>query len=115
MIAILFEVWLKDDESKHAYLDTAAQLRAHLNEIEGFISVERFESLTEPGKLLSLSIFRDEDAVEAWRQLEIHRAAQTFGREKVFKDYRLRVVSVIRDYGMFEREQAPSDSRQLHS
>lgn len=114
MIAILFEVWPKDNESKQAYLDVAAGLRTQLNEIEGFISIERFESLSEPGKLLSLSIFRDETAVEAWRQLEKHRAAQTFGREKAFRDYRLRVASVIRDYGMFEREQAPSDSRLLH-
>jgi len=114
MIAILFEVWPKDDEYKRAYLDVAAQLRTQLNEIEGFISIERFESLSDPGKLLSLSIFRDEEAVEAWRQLEKHRAAQAFGREKAFKDYRLRVASVIRDYGMFEREQAPSDSRRLH-
>lgn len=114
MIAILFEVWPKDDEYKQAYLDVAAQLRTQLNEIEGFISIERFESLSEPGKLLSLSTFQDEKAVEAWRQLEQHRAAQTFGRGKAFKDYRIRVVSVIRDYGMFEREQAPSDSRRFH-
>jgi len=114
MIAILFEVWPTDDKSKQAYLDIAAGLRKQLGEIEGFISIERFESLTEPGKLLSLSTFRDEKAVETWRQLEQHRAAQTFGREKAFKDYRLRVTSVIRDYGMDEREQAPSDSRQLY-
>ncbi len=114
MIAILFEVWPKDNEYKQAYLDIAAQLRTQLNEIEGFISIERFESLVEPGKLLSLSIFRDEEAVEAWRQLEKHRVAQAFGREKAFKDYRLRIASVIRDYGMSEREQAPSDSRHLH-
>lgn len=114
MIAILFEVWPKDAESRQAYLDVAASLRAQLEEIEGFISVERFESLSEPGKLLSLSTFRDERAVETWRQLEKHRAAQTFGREKAFRDYRIRVASVIRDYGMFEREEAPSDSRHLH-
>ncbi len=114
MIAILFEVWPGDNERKQAYLDVAAELRTQLNEIEGFISVERFESLSEPGKLLSLSIFRDEEAVEAWRQLEKHRAAQTFGREKAFRDYRIRVASGIRDYGMFEREQAPADSRYLH-
>lgn len=114
MIAVLFEVWPKDAASRQAYLDVAAELRAQLSEIEGFISVERFESLSEPGKLLSLSIFRDEKAVEAWRQLEKHRAAQTFGRERAFRDYRIRVTSVIRDYGMFEREQAPSDSRLLH-
>ena len=113
MIAVIFEVWPRDGY-KQAYLDVAAQLRTQLNEIEGFISIERFESLSEPGKLLSLSIFRDEQAVEAWRQLEEHCAAQAFGREKAFKDYRLRVASVIRDYGMVEREQAPSDSRRLH-
>ena len=114
MIAILFEVWPKDNEARQAYLHVAAGLREQLQGIEGFLSVERFESITEPGKLLSLSIFRDESAVETWRQIEKHRAAQTFGREKAFRDYRIRVVSVIRDYGMFEREQAPSDSRLLH-
>lgn len=114
MIAILFEVWPKDEEYKQAYLDVAAGLMTQLNEIEGFISIERFASLSEPGKLLSLSIFRDEEAVEAWRQLEKHRVAQAFGREKAFKDYRLRVASVIRDYGMVAREQAPADSRHQH-
>ena len=113
MIAVIFEVWPAEGY-KQAYLDIAAQLRPLLEEIDGFISIERFESLTEPGKILSLSIFRDEQAIEAWRQLEKHRAAQAYGREKAFKDYRLRIAGVIRDYGMFEREQAPGDSRRRH-
>jgi heme-degrading monooxygenase HmoA len=113
MIAVIFEVWPRDGY-RQAYLDVAAQLRPLLNEIDGFISVERFESLTEPGKILSLSFWRDEKAVEEWRQKEEHRAAQSFGREKAFQNYRLRIAGVIRDYGMVEREQAPSDSRQLH-
>lgn len=113
MIAVIFEVWPRDG-SRQAYLDVAAQLRPLLDEIDGFLSIERFESLSEPGKILSLSIFRDEQAVERWRQLEKHRAAQSYGREKVFKDYRLRIAGVIRDYGMFERDQAPGDSRRLH-
>lgn len=113
MIAVIFEVWPRDGY-RQAYLDVAAQLRPLLDGIEGFISIERFESLSEPGKILSLSVFRDEQAVEEWRQLEKHRAAQTYGRERAFKDYRLRIAGVIRDYGMFEREQAPSDSRHLH-
>ena len=113
MIAVIFEVWPREGY-RQAYLDIAAQLRPLLEEIDGFISIERFESLSEPGKILSLSVFRDEQAVEVWRQLEKHRAAQSYGREKVFKDYRLRIAYVIRDYGMFEREQAPRDSRHLH-
>ncbi|MDQ2903618.1 MAG: antibiotic biosynthesis monooxygenase [Ktedonobacteraceae bacterium] len=113
MIAVIFEVWPRDGH-RQAYLDVAAQLRPLLAEIDGFISIERFESLSEPGKLLSLSFWRDEKAVEAWRQLEKHRAAQAYGREKAFKDYRLRIAGVIRDYGMFEREQAPGDSRRLY-
>jgi heme-degrading monooxygenase HmoA len=90
------------------------KLRPLLDEIDGFISIERFESLSEPGKILSLAFWRDEKAVETWRQLKKHRAAQSYGREKAFKDYRLRIAGVIRDYGMFERELAPSDSRRLH-
>ncbi len=114
MIAVIFEVLPKGEEGKREYLDIAAQLRPRLDAIEGFISIERFESLSQPGKFLSLSFWRDEQAVEAWRQVGEHRAAQAQGRASLFQDYRLRVVSVIRDYGMFEREQAPHDSRQQH-
>lgn len=111
MIAIIFEVW---PAHRQEYLDIAASLRPLLDEIDGFISIERFESLNEPGKILSLSFWRDEEAVEQWRQMEAHRSAQAAGRESVFNDYRLRVAGVIRDYGMFEREQAPADSRAFH-
>jgi len=114
MIAIIFEVWPKANH-KQDYLDIAASLRPMLETIDGFISVERFESLTEPGKMLSLSFFRDEAAVQAWRNLTVHRAAQAKGRAEVFADYCLRVASVIRDYGMQEREQAPRDSFALHN
>ena len=113
MIAVIFEVWPKSGH-KQQYLDLAAELRPLLEGIDGFISVERFESLYEPGKMLSLSFFRDEAAVQAWRNLEAHRAAQAKGRAEVFSDYRLRIAGVIRDYGMSEREQAPSDSRSRH-
>jgi heme-degrading monooxygenase HmoA len=113
MIAVIFEVWPRDGY-RQAYLDIAAQLRPLLEEVDGFISIERFESLTAPGKILSLSFWRDEKAVAAWRQFEQHRAAQSYGREKAFKDYRLRIAGVIRDYGLTEREQAPDDSRHLH-
>jgi heme-degrading monooxygenase HmoA len=112
MIAVIFEVWpnRRDD-----YLDLAAELRPHLKEIDGFISVERFESLSEKGKMLSLSFFRDEAAVEAWRNVAEHRAAQAKGRGGIFRDYRLRIASVIRDYGMNDRAQAPSDSEAVHA
>jgi heme-degrading monooxygenase HmoA len=113
MIAVIFEVWPKPGH-KQQYLDLAAALRPLLENIDGFISIERFESLYEPGKMLSLSFFRDEAAVQAWRNLEAHRSAQEKGRAEVFSDYRLRIAGVIRDYGMSEREQAPSDSRSMH-
>src|ERR671927_94805 len=99
MITVIFEVWPKPDK-RQAYLDLAAELRPLLEKIDGFISVERFESLTEPGKILSLSVFRDEQALAQWRQLAEHRAAQAKGRGYIFKDYRLRIAAVIRDYGM---------------
>ena len=113
MIAIIFEVWPADGRTAE-YLAVAANLRPLLEQINGFISIERFESLTEPGKILSLSFFRDDQAVGEWRALEAHRKAQTLGRDAIFRNYRLRVACVIRDYGMFDRQQVPSDSRTVH-
>ena len=113
MIAVIFEVW-PELERRQQYLDIAADLRPVLEKIDGFISVERFESLTEPGKILSLSVFRDEAAVNAWRATNEHRLAQAKGRREIFRDYRLRVASVIRDYGKNEREQVPADSLKVH-
>jgi len=113
MMAVIFEV-LPNDRRKQEYLDIAAELRPHLDEIDGFISIERFESLYEPGKILSLSFWRDEAALAQWRQLQMHRLAQLRGRNEIFADYRLRIASVVRDYGMGPREQAPADSRTIH-
>lgn len=113
MIAIIFEVEPALGQ-QDAYLDLAGRMRALLDDMPGFISVERFQSLTNPGKLLSLSFWEDEEAVARWRQLAAHRGAQTRGREALFADYRLRVAGVIRDYGMTDRDQAPDDSRASH-
>lgn len=113
MIAVIFEVYPKEGH-KDEYLDIAAALRPHLKEINGFISVERFQSLTDPKKVLSLSFWRDEEAIQHWRTLELHRNAQSKGRNGIFDDYRLRIAGVIRDYGMFERDEAPQDSRNAH-
>lgn len=113
MIAVIFEVWPHPDH-RGDYFDLAAALKPQLEKIDGFISVERFESLTDKGKVLSLSFWRDEDAVARWRNLAEHRAAQAKGRGGVFADYRLRIASVMRDYGMKERAEAPADSRQRH-
>jgi heme-degrading monooxygenase HmoA len=113
MVAVIFESWPNDGRTKE-YMDVAAGLRQQLTTIDGFISIERFESLTEPGKILSLSFWRDEKAIENWRRIESHREAQSRGRAGIFKDYRLRIAGVIRDYGMFDRRQAPSDSRKFH-
>lgn len=113
MIAVIFEVEPMEGRAP-AYLDIAAEMRPLAEAIEGFISVERFESLTQPGKLLSLSFWEDEAAVERWRALAAHRAAQAKGRGGLFRDYRLRVAHVLRDYGMTERAEAPGDSRAAH-
>ncbi|MEL6619091.1 MAG: antibiotic biosynthesis monooxygenase [Pseudomonadota bacterium] len=113
MIAVIFEVHPKDGH-RAAYMERAAQLREHLDDIPGFISVERFESLMEPGKLLSLSFWEDEAALAHWRCLPEHRNAQSAGRDVHFDDYSLRVAGVIRDYGMTDRDQAPDDSKALH-
>lgn len=114
MIAVIFEVTPAAGR-QGAYLQLAAALAEELRRIDGFLSVERFESLTEPGKMLSLSFWRDEAAVAAWRNHAAHRPTQAKGRGGVFRTYRLRVAEVIRDYGMDERAQAPADSSAFHS
>ena len=113
MIAVIFEVWPAEGKAAE-YFEMAAALKAVLEKTDGFVSIERFESLATPGKFLSLSFWRDEEAVRAWRNLEGHRIAQAKGRTSVFADYRLRVACVLRDYGMTERGQAPEDSRARH-
>ncbi len=113
MIAVIFEVEPANGK-RDTYLHLAAQLRPLLDGIDGFVSIERFESLSAPGKILSLSFWRDEAAVATWRNLEAHRAAQAKGRGEIFRGYRLRIAGVIRDYGMQDREQAPADSRQVN-
>lgn len=113
MIAVVFEV-IPNQHRTSEYFEHAAKLKSTLEAMDGFVSVERFESLTQPGKFLSLSFWRDEEAVKGWRNQTQHRATQTAGREHIFADYRLRVASVVRDYGMFEREQAPADSQDQH-
>lgn len=113
MIAVIFEV-LPAEGRKDDYLAIAASLRGEIERIDGFISVERFQSLTDPNKLLSLSLWRDERAVALWRNHATHRAGQAKGRAGVFAGYRLRVADVLRDYGMTDRAAAPEDSRALH-
>jgi heme-degrading monooxygenase HmoA len=113
MIAVIFEVWPAEGR-KDDYLGLAAALRSDLEGIDGFISVERFQSITDPGKLLSLSFWRDEAAVRTWRTRSAHRRAQQAGRGGIFADYRLRIASVVRDYGITDRAEAPEDSRAAH-
>lgn len=109
MIAIIFEVEPAEGQ-RDRYLDYAAKLRVELEKMDGFLSVERFESLTTPGKLLSVSFWRDEAAVDGWRNLPAHRRMQAIGRSGLFAGYRLRVAAVIRDYGLDDRAEAPADS-----
>ena len=113
MIAVIFEVFPAEGKTQE-YLDIAAELKPLLKNIDGFISIERFSSLAEEGKVLSLSFWRDEQAIEAWRTLEKHRLAQSKGRESVFTDYRIRVANVTREYSMDSRKEAPSDSKGIH-
>lgn len=112
MHAVIFEVWPKKERFDD-YMAIAAGLRGELEKIDGFISVERFASLTEEGKYLSLSFWRDEEAVKRWRAHMQHRKAQARGRQEIFEDYRLRVAAVVRDYGMTERAEAPQQAPEL--
>ena len=114
MIAVIFEVEPHASQ-KDRYLDAAAILKLPVENVDGFVSVERFQSLTNSGKILSPSFFRDEDAVLAWRCTSNHRSAQTCGRREVLANDRLCMASVLRDYGIFDRDQAPNDSKKAHS
>lgn len=111
MIAVIFEVQPHDDRYND-YLEFAAKLSPLLETIDGFISIERFQSLSDERRILSLSFWRDEDAVRAWRQQETHRQTQAAARTEIFRDYRLRVAAVLRDYGLHDRTEAPADSRE---
>lgn len=113
MIAVIFESWPAPGKMQ-SYLDMGARLGPQLEKMDGFISIERFQSFSDPGKLLALSIWRDEAAVNAFRNWDVHRNVQSNSRKDVFIDYRLRVAAVLRDYGMTERAQAPVDSRIAH-
>ncbi|KRA98053.1 antibiotic biosynthesis monooxygenase [Devosia sp. Root685] len=114
MIAVIFEAWVPG-EAQAEYLDLATELRPLLVNLDGFTSIERFQSLTNSGKVLSLSFWRDETAVAAWRNLPEHRRVQAAGRDHVFVDYHLRIAAVTRDYSMNSRHQAPVDSRAIHN
>jgi len=113
MVAVIFEA-VPAEGKKEEYFAIAEKLRPELNKIPGFISVERFQSVSQPGKILSLSFWEDEESVTQWRNIEMHRQAQAAGRRFVFSDYRLRVAHVVRDYGMNHRTQAPTDSKLAH-
>lgn len=113
MIAVIFESAPAEGAGER-YLELGAALRHKLQAVDGFISVERYQSLANPSRLLSLSFFRDEEAVRAWRNTPAHRATQALGRGGLFADYRLRVAEVIRDYGLLDRSMAPQDSKIAH-
>lgn len=113
MVAVIFEV-IPAEGRRDEYLDLAAKLKPELSKIEGFISIERFQSLTNPEKILSLSFWVNEESVRQWRNLEMHREAQQKGRATVFADYRLQVAAVQRDYGMKNRAEVPPDSAEFH-
>jgi heme-degrading monooxygenase HmoA len=113
MTAVIFEAFPATGQWDK-YLDMAAMLRPELNKIDGFISIERFQSITNPEKVLSLSFWKDEESRHQWRNIELHRMAQKEGRNSIFENYRLRVANVLRDYGMHERAQAPGDSKIVH-
>lgn len=110
MVAVIFEVYINEGK-KDDYLAIESELKLELSKVEGFISIERFQSISEPNKLLSLSFWEDEEAVKKWRNIEMHRQAQSKGIESVFKDYRIRVGMIVRDYGLFNRKESPDDSK----
>lgn len=113
MIAVIFEFTPAEGRFPE-YMQLVETLKADLAKADGFVSLERFESITTKGKFISLQFWRDEESVRRWRNLQKHRAAQKLGRERIFASYRLRIASVLRDYTMDERDEAPRDSVEIH-
>lgn len=113
MIAVIFEFTPAPGRFPE-YMDLATGLRTELDKADGFLSIERFESISTPGRFVSISFWRDEEAVRRWRTLQQHREAQRQGRGGIFSSYRLRVAQVVRDYSLDERSQAPEDSVRMH-
>ncbi|HEY7239345.1 MAG TPA: antibiotic biosynthesis monooxygenase [Burkholderiales bacterium] len=113
MIAVIFEFTPAAGRFPD-YMELVGTLKADLDQADGFISLERFESITTKGKFVSLQFWRDEESVRKWRILQRHREAQKRGRAGIFESYRLRIASVVRDYTMDERAQAPADSVKVH-
>lgn len=113
MIAVIFEV-TPTESGKQEYLDIAADLKKHLSNMNGFVSIERFQSLSDKSKILSLSFWDSEESITQWRNLEKHRIAQKKGRDSLFDNYRIRVAQVTRDYTLENHSQAPRDSREVH-
>jgi heme-degrading monooxygenase HmoA len=113
MIAVIFE-FTPEPGRKQDYLDLAAGLSAEVKDFDGFISIERFESIAAPGRFVSISFWRDEEAVRKWRNVQKHREAQAKGRARIFSSYRLRVAQVLRDYSQDLRKEAPKDSVEFH-
>ena len=113
MIAVIFEFTAADGRLAD-YKQLAEGLNEEVRRFDGFISIERFQSISDPARFVSLSFWRDEDTVRQWRNVQKHRQAQAKGRRGIFSSYRLRVCSVIRDYGMKERGEAPKDSIAVH-
>ena len=111
MYAVIFEV-IPTKTGKEEYLKIASTLKEFLQNREGFISIERFQSLVDENKLLSLSFWEDEKSIEIWRNMFEHRVAQDKGNARIFEDYRIRVAKVERDYTKTNREQAPKDSNE---
>lgn len=113
MIAVIFEFTPKEGKFED-YYELALGLNEEVKKFDGFISIERFESINNKGKFVSLSFWRDEEAVKNWRNMQQHREAQKKGRKSIFASYRLRIASVSRDYEMDKRAQAPQDSKKVH-
>lgn len=113
MIAVIFEAVPKEGKTGE-YVDIAASLKDELCKVPGFISIERFQSFADPGKVLSLSIWKDEAAVAQWRNVELHRMAQAAGRDHIFEDDHLNIAEITRSYGMHDRAGAPADSNNIH-
>ena len=113
MIAVIFEFTAADGRFAD-YKALAEALSDEVRKLDGFISIERFQSIGDPARFVSLSFWRDEEAVRKWRNVQKHREAQAKGRKEIFSGYRLRVARVLRDYSKEQRDEAPADSVKMH-
>ena len=97
MIIVVFEFNVNKGREKDYFLEVE-KLQTEIQNAEGFIGVDRFESNNTKGYYVSVSSWKDEQSVNKWHKNSKHAIAQNLGKKEIFKSFRIRVAKFFRDY-----------------